>query len=118
MNLRDLFKDIYSKSAFREIDGELRLIGKFGQVSKVGELWDIWFICTNHRINDVSRKFVLKYGDNEPLIKLTGEAWIQTKDDEKVIFLADLCGIRKKRQISDAERQRLQKMRQKIGVSA
>lgn len=114
MNLRELFSDKYSKSAFTYIDGELRLVGKWGQVSKVGNLWDVWFICTERRLSDISDKIVLKYGDNSEFNRLTGEAFIQTKDAEKVLFLTDLCGIRKKRQISDKERMRLSKIRQNI----
>lgn len=112
MDIRD-FKEHVSSSAFRVIDGEPRIVGKFGQISVVGDKYDVWLVqpdlspLTNRRINAILK--------NSPLIggfqRLNGEAYIQAADFNAVLSLLLKMGIRKKRKVSQAELDRLAGMR-------
>lgn len=108
MNLRKIFKEDVACSAFRVIDGELRIIGKFGQVSTIDDYFDIWFIKTETKpklklksISPQKMAYIQKMFPVEGGLQvLTGEACYQTKDAEIVRQHLSLLGIKKKRKLS------------------
>jgi len=117
LNLKDLFRNEVSSSAFKIIDGEKRIIGKYGQISIVDNLFDIWIIgpdltpLNNHRITAILKKMPV----NTPVQRLTGECYVQTPDIELVREILPLLGIKKRRKYSpatiQAKREQLARMR-------
>jgi len=116
MNLKEILGDISSASAFKTIDGEKRIIGKWGQISLIDDTFDVWLIqpdlssLTERRITTIENKLQL----NGTLIKLTGEAYFQTKDIDLIRRSIPVLGIRKKKQLSEATKEKLrQQLRKK-----
>ena len=115
--LKDTFGQDFAIKSFQTIDGEQRIVGKYGQISKIGKLWDVWFVqpdlspLTMHRINRIERELSI----GSAFVKLNGEAFVQTRDLELVRRMVDYCGIRKRRKVSDEFRakaaERFEKMR-------
>ena len=109
INLRELFKDRVSSSAFQVVDGELRIIGKFGQLSTIGDKFDIWFIGPGtdplgaHKMTAIAKKLP----ENAGLVRLDGEAYYQTRDIRLVDKTLPLLGVKKKRRYSDEYKEKL-----------
>ena len=103
INLKETFKDRVSSSAFKMIDGELRIVGKYGQVSTIGDKFDVWFIGTNQLITFRLKKLP----ENGMFHVLNGEAYTQTRDVRLVDLCLPLLGVRKRRRYSDEYRQAL-----------
>ncbi len=109
MTLKKLFCDHVSSSAFKTIDGEKRIIGKWGQISLLDDIFDVWLVqpdlspLTEHRITSIEKNLQL----NSPLIRLTGEAYFQTRDINMVRKSFPLLGIKKKRQLSEDSKAKL-----------
>lgn len=109
MSLRKTFKDHVSKSAFKKIDGELRLVGKFGQISILDNVFDIWFVSTPPLTSKKLTALLKKLPEELSYTRLDGEAYVQTPDLQVVLKLLPLCGIKRKRKVSDIDRKRLAK---------
>jgi len=111
MNLKADFKD-HSKGAFRFIDGELRLVGKFGQISMLDDLYDIWLV-SNPPMSKRQLTYLLRKAPVEAdFTVLDGEAYTQTRDLSLVRELALLCGIHKKRKVTQETLNRLKSYRE------
>ena len=77
MSLRRLFENEVSSSAFQVIDGELRIIGKFAQISILDNgLFDIWLVApgleplSTRKLNSIMKMFP----QEAKFTVLTGEA--------------------------------------------
>jgi len=105
-NLRSLFKDRVSSKAIQIIDGETRIIGKFGQIAAMGEKFDLWFVqpeykpMTPRKLTAIAKKCQQLDG----FTVLTGEAYGQTRDIRIVDKLLPLMGINRKRRYSDEQK--------------
>ena len=113
--LFDAFKGRISKTAIRKVDDEWRIVGKFCFVTKDddGDVWDIW-ICSPSNLSAGLGRRKLKHilsGFNLPtgegFYEATGEAWGKVRGTGIILQNLDLLGIRKKRQLSDAQRIKL-----------
>jgi len=108
-SLREDFKDHVSRSAFQSIDGDLALVGKWGRVIKMDDIYDCWFIGPNltplssRRINAIAENLPVEGGFR----KLTGEGWVQVRGKAEVLAMLPLLGIKKKRVLSEESRRTL-----------
>lgn len=115
-NIREEFKNHVSKSAFKVVDGVTRIIGKHGEIELIDNEYDIYFVGPDRTplhgltLSTIRKKLPL----NAPLEVLTGEAYIRTKDFDLAVLCLDLLKVRKKRQISDKEKERLRKQMSNI----
>jgi hypothetical protein len=111
MNLREIFGNNVSSSAFKLIDGELTLIGKWCRIAldDDGKI-DLWICNTADMLaglgvrkvgNIVSR---INYRVGSPLRELNGEAWGKVRDKEIILQNLPLLGIKKKRRVSELQR--------------
>lgn len=114
MNLREIFGKDISSSAFKIIDGELNIVGRYCRISLEGDgLFDIW-IC-NHadiqkglstvRVRNIISRLNPPVGS--PFHELTGEAWGRVQGKEIILQNHPLLGIRKKRRVSDEQRKQM-----------
>ena len=109
MKIREIFKNDVSKSAFKVIDGVTRIVGKYGEVEVVEDIFDVFIVGPNRtplhgrRIASILRKLP----ENIDFTELNGEAWHQTTDEELVRLTLPLLGVRKKRKISEEQRSRI-----------
>ena len=116
MNLRDLFQNDVASTAFKIVDGEKRIIGKFGQLSIVDGVFDIWFVgldfspLSTLRLNSAAKKL----GKEADIHMLTGEMWLQTADLALARKAISLLGIKKKRQYSEETKKRLRERLAKV----
>jgi len=91
------------------IDGETRILGKFGQISVIGDAFDIWFVgpnlepLTEHKLTAIQKKLP----EDRGFRRLTGEMYGQTKDIRLVYKTLPLLGIKKRRRYSDEYRAKL-----------
>ena len=107
MNIREIFKNHVSFSAFQKIDGEIRIIGKFGQVSMIDDVFDIWFV-SNPPLTNRKLSALLKNIPKElSYTRLDTEAIIQTPDLHVVLKLLPICGIKRKKRLSEIDKTRL-----------
>ena len=110
MNLRRLFENEVSSSAFQVIDGELRIIGKFAQISILDNgLFDIWLVApgleplSTRKLNSIMKMFP----QEAKFTVLTGEAYPQVRDQDIVLERLSLLGIKKKRKLSPEAKEKL-----------
>ena len=105
MNLREIFKDDVSSSAFKVIDGETRIVGKHGQLSVIGNYFDVWFVgkdlepLSSRRLTNLANNPIAKEG----LVRLDGESFYQTKDESRVRLTLPLLGVKKRRKLSQEQ---------------
>jgi len=126
MNVDD-FRDDFSSSAFRTIDGARRIVGKFCEIevlsmdksksSRVGQppTYDIYLVrpdreaISNRKLNTLIRgiEALPEYSAaNSPVIKhFDGEAYLQTSSESLAREVGFLAGIKRRRRVSDAARQ-------------
>ena len=115
MTLSD-FKQDFSGSAFKTIDGERRIVGKFCEIIILdGGSFDIWVVRPNREpISNQKLTWLIKgiealptfsSGKKATIQRLTGEAYLQTTNRSLVREVALLCGIKRKRQVSEATKQ-------------
>ena len=105
--LRRTFENQVPKSAFHEVDGELRLCGKFAEVVVLdtGEL-DIWIGLPSRaslgtgKLNNICRDVLASLPEAQ-IKRLDGEAWFQTENLPKSLFKP--LGIKQKRQYSEEQ---------------
>lgn len=118
--LRNLADNFYSQSAFIGTDDNERIKGRVGELSLMngGALLDVWFVDSNYAgaltqrlINVRTEKLLTLIPQAVKLNKLDGEAIaripvakMRAQDWET---LGDLLQIRKRRQLSEATRERL-----------
>lgn len=115
MNLKIIFKNDVSSSAFKE----KCIVGKWGIISVLDDVFDIWIVQSN--LDPIPYRKMAFIQKNIPveadLHMLTGEAWFQTRDIELVRQTLPLLGIKKKRQLSPETKkkqaERLAKVRKK-----
>ena len=107
INLKSIFKDHVSSGAFKKVDGELRIIGKFGQVSMNDDVFDIWY-CKEPPLSERKLTAMLKYVPQEiGFTRLDGEAIIQSKDLSVPLNLLSTLKINRRRKLSEKEKTRL-----------
>ncbi len=109
----DAFDGRISKTAIQLVDDEWRIVGNWCYVIYDGNnMWDVW-ICNPPCLRDglgqrkvkniiCSFKGVVK----TPFRELTGEAYTKVQGTDAILNNLGLLGIRKKRQISEAQRKK------------
>ena len=105
--LRRTFDGILSKLAFKEVDGELRVCGKFAEVSVLdtGGL-DVWIVKPDRnpmgtgKLNNICRDVLASIPEAQ-IQRLDGEAWFQTEVLPESLFKP--LGIRQKRRYSEEQ---------------
>lgn len=110
MTLRKIFENEVSSSAFQVIDCETRIVGKFAQISLIGDrLFDIWLVrpslqpLSTRKLNSIIKRFP----QEAKFLVLTGEAYTQVRDVNIVIENLSLLGIKRKRKLSPEAREKL-----------
>lgn len=108
--LREQFGDDFSKSAFQVIDGELRIIGKYGQITQDQDgTFDVFFIgpdyepLSERRLGALAKSYAQEGGFHH----LTGEGWVKGRGRAFALKSALLAGVKKKRRISPEQRAKL-----------
>ena len=109
-----------SPTAIKERDGEIVIIGKFCIVASLGgNQWDLW-ICNPKDITKglTTRKIRIllrNLAQEASFTELTGETYTNLQGADLISNNLDLLGIRKKRQLSEDQLQkmtdRLERMR-------
>lgn len=122
LNLRRIFGGEVSKSAFRNIDGEWNLVGKFCRIIEDSEktknndaIFDVW-IC-NHadlskglgtkKLGNIIRS--LKLYCSEPFHELSGESYVKVQGTESIIRNLRSLGIRAKRKLTPEQAESIRK---------
>jgi hypothetical protein len=111
MTLREIFGNDISSTAFKLIDGESTIVGKWCRLTLDDDgVFDVW-ICNPDDLysglgvrkvrNIISR---LNSPAGSPFHELTGEAWGKVRDKEIILQSLHLLGIRKRRRVSDERR--------------
>ena len=114
MNLREIFARDVSSVAFKLIDGELNIIGKWCRITlEDNGVFDVW-ICNTADIQKglgvrKVRNIVLSLNSTagSPFHELNGEAWGKVRGKEIILENLPVLGIKKKRRISDEQRKRI-----------
>jgi hypothetical protein len=111
--IRD-FKNEFASSAFRSIDDDSAIVGKYGRIIQLDNgVFDVWFVGPNltplggRRLATIRRNLSQEGTFHE----LTGEGWIQGRGREFVLTCAPLLGIKRKRRVSEATIDRLAQVR-------
>lgn len=107
INIKSIFKDHVSSSAFKKIDDEIRIIGKFGQISLLDDIFDIWFVSNPPLSTRKLSALLAKIPQNITFTRLDTEAYIQTQDFNAVLKLLPICSIRRRKKLSEIEKKRL-----------
>ena len=117
-SLRDIFKDIASSSAFQVADdGELRLVGKFAEITVMGDLLDIWLVRPDRepigtkKLNNIIANLGLTGGS---VRMLTGEAIIAMSPGSITREMLRSLGIKQKKLYSDGYLAKLRENMAKI----
>jgi len=121
------FKQDFSRSAFKTIDGSRRVVGKWCEIEALTsdnngpDVFDIWIVRPDRepigtrKLNNIIRAIeaLPEYSAvNRPIIeRLDGEAYLQTPDRALVREVAFLCGVKRKKRYSEAT---LQKKRDQL----
>ena len=114
MNKKDIFDAFngeISKKAIIQKDGAWRIVGKWCEIERVGDLWDI-FICNPDNMTDgLGQRKVHNIIDrlkippiNGTFRILNGEAYTQVSDINLILSNLSLLGIRRKRRLSEKTR--------------
>ena len=107
MKLKNIFKAHVSSGSFTKIDGELRIVGKFGQISMIDDVFDIWFVSEPHLTENKLTALLKNIPENVSFTRLDPEAHIQTSDLALVLKLLPVCGIRRRKYISPEDKKKL-----------
>ena len=121
MNLSD-FKQDFSSSAFKTIDGVRRIVGKWCEIEALTSddncpnFFDIWIVRPDREpISSQKLTWIIKginllpsYSPEKSgtVEKLDGEGYLQTSDRALVREVAFLCGVRKRIRYSEATLQK------------
>ena len=96
--LRQIFGNDFSKSSFKKIDGEYRIVGKYGEIALNDDgSFDCWLVSQDR--SPFTTRFVnsrIKQCGEAPWRILTGEAHYQTTDPDLIRKSGSLLGIRKR----------------------
>ena len=112
----DAFQGEISKTAIIQKDGAWRIVGKWCEIERVGNLWDI-FICNpgdmtkglgQRKVNNIIDRLKIP-PTNGTFRILNGEAYTQVQDINLILQNLSLLGIRRKRRLSEKTRQALRK---------
>jgi len=113
------FEDTLSSSAIQLTGDGYEVIGKWCRIYRHdnGD-WDIWIIASNRKINEILKKLPQDWG-----FKIVdGEAWCWVKSAKEIVKHLSCLGIKKKKRISDATKEKLQErmaaVRASVGVAA
>ena len=106
--LRRTFENQVSKSAFRQVDDELRICGKFAEITilDTGGV-DVWIISPDRhplgtkKLNNICRTVLDSLPEVE-IHKLDGEAWFQTENLPESLF--KVLGVKQRRRYSDEQK--------------
>lgn len=117
---RQQFADDFAGTAFQSKDGEQKIVGKFGEIVRLDDgTWDAWFIgpelepLSEHKLTALEKK-ARGIGHFR---RLTGEAYMQGEGEDFVRQVAPLIGVKKRRRISQQERERLRRQAAKARES-
>jgi len=107
------FKQDFASTAYKTINGERRIVGKFGEVTILDDdTYDIWIIQPSRepigtrKLNNLEKAFsALKGWEQARYERLTGEAYIQTTDRSLVREVAFMLGVKRRKRYSEATRQ-------------
>lgn len=114
------FKPDFASTAFKTVDGERRIVGKFCEVSILDDgTLDVWIVTPSRqpigvrKLNNLEATISRLEGSQEArYTRLDGEAYIQTTYWDLVREVALLCGVKRRKRISEATRQHLAAMRE------
>ena len=115
MSLRDTFGKDFARRAFQQVDGETRIIGKWGEIALNDDgSFDIWLVKPDRtpigtrKLNNLVSAITSANPSREADIHvLTGEAWFATNEAALVREVAPQLGIPKRRSYSEETLQRL-----------
>ena len=104
----DAFGGQLSKVGIVSRDGAWMLQGKWALIERIGDEWDIW-LC-NHKdlytgLPELKLTWLIKgiFAQLEaPVTRLDGEAYLRVDSTEKILKLASLLGLKRKRKLSEA----------------
>ncbi len=104
MSLKSEFKNVFSSGAFKLIDGSERIIGKFGEIEKVGDKYDIYI----HSIGERKLSNILNKMPKELCFKrVNGEAWCSIGNKQIICDAGLVIGIRKRKVISEEQKKKI-----------
>ncbi len=109
MNLKMELEEHVSSGAFKWIDGQMRIIGKLGQISLIHNMYDIWLITPElEPLSERKLTFILKkFPQKLEYTRLNGEVWAHTRDKRLVLDVLSLLKIRKRKIITKDESMKL-----------
>jgi hypothetical protein len=133
MKISDFKKD-FSSSAFKIIDNNRRIVGKWCEIEALTsddeclDVFDIWIVRPNREsISNQKLTWIIKGINSLPSYSpeelgtiqvLDGEAYLQTSDRALVLEVAFLCGVRKRMHYSETTLQKKRKQLAKIRGAA
>ena len=114
MRLSD-FRQDFSGSAFKIIDGERRIVGKFCEIEILADdIWDVYLVRPDrasistqkltHLLRSIEALPEYERAGRPPITRLDGEAHLQTTDRGLILRVAFYAGVKRKRQVSEATR--------------
>ena len=109
MNIRD-FKNDFASSAFKVIDGDSAIVGKYGRIIQLENgVFDCWFVGPNLAPLGARRlaSFRGNLAQEGTFREITGEVWVQGHGRDFVLRCALLARVRQKKRISAETVQRL-----------
>lgn len=111
--LRQQFGADFASSAFRRVDGDERIVGRFGDVTQLADgTYDAWFHgpdlrpLSGRKLAALEKKIKKKWG----FVRLTGEGYSQSADPAFVREVAVYLRVRRRRRprsLTPEERRRL-----------
>lgn len=108
------FRGDISKSAIIEKDHVWCIVGKFCEIERVGDLWDLYICNPKNMTKGLSQRkvsIIVSELQNHPtkatFTVLNGEAYCQIESVDLILKNLDLLGIRKKKKLTSEQRQAL-----------
>jgi hypothetical protein len=108
--LADLRRDFggdFSSGAFRHIDEEANIVGRFGRIREMPDgTYDVWFVPADIRTGHSGRRMAGSRraceAAGDKLILLDGEGYARGRGRDFVLRMAVLAGVRRKGKMSPA----------------
>lgn len=107
MTLKQDFINDFSISAFKTIDGEQVIQGKYGIITQ-DDMYDAWFFgdLSSRKVTNLEKAVRdLNHTVEGTLTRVTGEMWVRGRGKEFVREIAPYVGVKRKRRISSKTRQ-------------
>ena len=112
--LKNGFGKDFASSAFKTIDDEAKIVGKFYEETLMADgTYDVWIVRPDRepigtrKLNNLESSLSSIITNNEAVYsRLDGEAYLHTSDKSYDREVALLLGIKRRKQYSEAERQR------------